>query len=790
MVEFAPHDLAAGADQTCVLPPKTLERILASANVGIVSADAEGRVIFANTEASRLTARSTEEMVGRDLASALGAEALPRMWEWTPSNEDGIASTVSLRRADGSSYPARFWTSGASEDPAAATTVSFADISAERERADKLRMSEARFRRLAEHAPIGIFSWQRGEDGYFNTEATAILGETATSPGGDWADRVHPDDRDRARQGHASALQGGTSYRDIVRFQAEGGHTRLVEIHATPLLNAHGAATGMVGTLLDVTDSQRYQLQTEALRRVATAAADDKTATEEIFALVAEEVARLLDSDGAAVARVFDEGAELVGQWVRRDELGVGPGETIPTTGPGATARAIRDGMPARSENGTRVSIAAPIWVHGALWGVVGAVTLDKPGLAEDAEHRLGAFAQLLEATIASAESREQLEFRADRDHLTGLWNHRQFHERLRSEIARAQRSRSPLSLVLIDLDRFKQVNDVHGHQAGDDVLVEAATRLSDRARESDVVARVGGEELAWLLPDTDGDGAMRAAESLRAAFHEKEFPAVGTQTASFGASDLSEASAADELYHQADVALYYAKQTGRDRCVRYSFEVAEDLIQAKAEARGIESPMLAGLRALGWSMDGRSPELDGHSERVADLAVVLAAALSWSIEGAAQLREAALASGVAQQGLSREIVDGRPIEPSERGDLRRHSERSARAAAELLEEAQVEWVLHHLERYDGLGYPDGLAEDRVPEGAYLIGLAQCWDRLTVVGTGDSLQTLSADDALRTMEAERGKRFSPRAVEALLRLHEAGALAASASVTTSASSSR
>ena len=153
----------------------------------------------------------------------------------------------------------------------------------------------------------------------------------------------------------------------------------------------------------------------------------------------------------------------------------------------------------------------------------------------------------------------------AAHDGLTGLLNHRSFHLRLADEVARAQRSDTPLSLLLVDLDHFKEINDRHGHLVGDDVLRRVAGELVDVARATDVVARVGGEEFCMLLPDTAPAAAVVPAERLRAAV-----AAIGDPealTVSIGLSGLpADAATPNELFSAADDALYRAKRAGRNR--------------------------------------------------------------------------------------------------------------------------------------------------------------------------------------------------------------------------------
>jgi two-component system cell cycle response regulator len=120
----------------------------------------------------------------------------------------------------------------------------------------------------------------------------------------------------------------------------------------------------------------------------------------------------------------------------------------------------------------------------------------------------------------------------------------------------------------MVDLDRFKRVNDTFGHQVGDEVLREVARRLADGARREDVVARIGGEELAWLLPEAGLEAAMVAAERLRRRVGDEAFPVVGRLTASLGVAALGPGDEAADLVGRADRALYLAKEGGRDACV------------------------------------------------------------------------------------------------------------------------------------------------------------------------------------------------------------------------------
>ena len=174
----------------------------------------------------------------------------------------------------------------------------------------------------------------------------------------------------------------------------------------------------------------------------------------------------------------------------------------------------------------------------------------------------------------ALAQANERLQQISHTDGLTGIANRRRFDEALAHEWARAQRARTPLSLVMLDVDRFKHFNDHYGHLAGDACLQALALTLAQTAarREGDLAARFGGEEFMVLLPATDGGAALEVARHLQQAIHALALPhegvPLGRVTVSFGVASVvpERGQAPQELVRRADQALYRAKQGGRDR--------------------------------------------------------------------------------------------------------------------------------------------------------------------------------------------------------------------------------
>ncbi|MDH3227801.1 MAG: GGDEF domain-containing protein [Thermoleophilia bacterium] len=169
-------------------------------------------------------------------------------------------------------------------------------------------------------------------------------------------------------------------------------------------------------------------------------------------------------------------------------------------------------------------------------------------------------------------ETIDQLRRQAATDALTGLVNQAEFYERLVAAVRRAHEGGEKLSVIVLDVDHFKRINDAHGHQVGDRVLAEIARRILEAARSQDCVGRVGGEEFAWILPRVAEQDAVDAARRARRAVASEPVLGVGSLTVSAGVAGLEPGIDAVVLYRRADLALYRAKEGGRDAVVRHSF--------------------------------------------------------------------------------------------------------------------------------------------------------------------------------------------------------------------------
>jgi diguanylate cyclase (GGDEF)-like protein len=318
-------------------------------------------------------------------------------------------------------------------------------------------------------------------------------------------------------------------------------------------------------------------------------------------------------------------------------------------------------------------------------------------------------------------------------DALTGLLNRRGFDERFAVELARARRQGERLSLLIGDLDRFKDLNDAWGHQEGDRVLSVVGGALAHNRRESDAAARIGGEEFAVLLPDTDEQGAYLAAERIRAEVQRACADLPGSLTISVGVATFPQhGREGDSLMRAADQAVYMAKQLGRDRTVLFDPETASAITDVVRRRRPDHERQLATALRLAEALDIRDAGTAAHSQTVARYAEATARALGMSSERCERIRYAGVVHDVGKIGVPDAILcKPGALTPEEEAEMRKHPEIGARilAGSELSDISA--WVVAHHERPDGNGYPLGLNRDEIPLEASILAVADAYEAMT-----------------------------------------------------------
>ena len=347
----------------------------------------------------------------------------------------------------------------------------------------------------------------------------------------------------------------------------------------------------------------------------------------------------------------------------------------------------------------------------------------------------------------------------ATTDSLTGLANSGEFHRRLESAFARPDRRETPLSLLLVDFDHFKSVNDELGHQHGDLVLQMGARIVRDAARAQDLVARYGGDELAVLVADTNGTGAQRLAYRIVDAVHAAAVSTTPGEHLTFSvgvASYPEDAFTASELIEAADQALYLAKREGKDRPCTFpqlvtELELADGNLVSMLEAAG---PQV--MVAVAHAVDHRNPQAQGHSSRVVAIVDAIGRRLSMPSSRLEELRMAAFLHDVGHMTLP---AEGHTLEAAGHAEAGEKIVAGAQFPLDV-----VAAVRHHHARWDGGDMPDAATGESIPQMARILAVAERFEAQTA---GRGCLRLTQEESLAQVVLGSGSEFDPTVVGAL-----------------------
>lgn len=370
----------------------------------------------------------------------------------------------------------------------------------------------------------------------------------------------------------------------------------------------------------------------------------------------------------------------------------------------------------------------------------------------------------------------KQAREKADTDMLTGLRNHAHFQDHLHKEVEKAQALKQPLSLIMLDLDRFKSVNDEFGHQKGDEVLQMVGRLIRDEIGTSAYGARYGGEEFVIVMPSTTAKPAMEVADSLRrrmkAVEAEVNLPS-GFVGGSFGVADIPRcASDADSLISASDAALLFAKRKGRDR-VSYFRDLSDTELRSgdmdKLHSR-LKGASLQTIRALAEAVDATDQYSECGQPQMARVAEAMAERLGMNQEQADALALAARLHDIGKVGVPSSILRKKEkLSPEELSLVQQHPAIGQRLLREV-EQIQelIQAILYHHERWDGQGYPEKLKGEQIPVMARVIGIMDAYRAM--LSDRPYRRTLSPAAALEELRKGAGSQFDPRLVKIFVEL--------------------
>lgn len=407
---------------------------------------------------------------------------------------------------------------------------------------------------------------------------------------------------------------------------------------------------------------------------------------------------------------------------------------------------------------------------------------------ARDCQEDLAALAELAGTALLHARSCATLWQEARRDALTRLHSHRRFLELAAEELERAAAAGLPLSLLMVDLDNFRTVNEACGYEVGDRVLQEFARFLETCFSEGEPLARYAGNQFAALLPGVGPGAALARAQELReriAAYRFRTLEAKGCShaglTASIGvASFPSDARSVAELVEASDRALLEAQRRGGDQVQAFPQVRAlagearwYSLLRSKLPGRSSEV-YVSTIRTLLAALEAKDRYTNSHSQGVAYWSERIARRLALPEDQVATVALGGLLHDIGKIGIAEAILRKKgPLTAAEYTQIKEHPALGEAILCNVaVAEDVVEIVLHHQERFDGRGYPAGLAGEAIPLGARVVAVADAFHSIT--SRRPYRPARSEEEALAEIKRWAGIMFDPRVVAAFEAVLRAG----------------
>ncbi|NLL90297.1 MAG: diguanylate cyclase [Dehalococcoidales bacterium] len=366
---------------------------------------------------------------------------------------------------------------------------------------------------------------------------------------------------------------------------------------------------------------------------------------------------------------------------------------------------------------------------------------------------------------IENAQLYTQARIRANTDELTGLYNHRHFHERIDQEITRDSRFGGTFSLIMMDVDLFKSYNDIYGHLAGDKMLRKIGEYIQKSIRRIDMAFRYGGEEFTVILPEAHIDAAYKVAERIRKTIESETSARAMPITVSLGVANWpKDGVLKEEIIGKADAALYRAKQMGRNRTSMSNGIQKQDSVLMTEELK--KNPKALNIiYALAATVDAKDRYTCGHSRKVSEYAIAIANALDLAPETINNIRSAGLLHDIGKIGVPDYIFNkDAGLNDYEKEIMKEHPKLAAEILRHVVDLVScVPAILHHHERFDGTGYPAGLEGDKIPIEARILAIADAYDAM--LSPRPYRKKLNYQEALEELKKCAGVQFDPHLVE-------------------------
>jgi len=732
--------------------------------------DKDGNLIMINPEGAKLFGyNSLEDILGKNTSQHLyfAPEKRKKYLKELEKNKGNLKDfEITLKKKDGSpliiSDTSHYYYD--KEGNIAGIEGIFVDITERKKVEENLQRSQEEFASLFKSNPEAlVYLDKKGIILDANLRFCILFGYTLEEVKGRNLDdgMIHPSDK--IKEGKRLTLNGLKGYLNYETIRKKkDGSLFPVSISATPLV-IDGQAKGEMGIYIDITERKQNEKIQKVLYNISKAA-NSPISLRQLYKAIHKELSSIIDTTNFYIALVDEKKDKIYFPYCIDEKDDNFPILNFSTSNT-LTTYVIKTGKPLLNNNtqyeemisqGILTSwgsttpqsiwLGVPLKVENKVIGAMAVQSYTNPELYTEGDIKLLEFVSAQVATaIERKSSEEKIQHLSFHDALTGLYNRAYFEE----ELERCNFPRYyPLSVVMLDVNGLKVINDTFGHSEGDQLLQHLSQVLISVSRQGDILARIGGDEFAILLPSTTSEEAYKFCERIKQACQQDKI---------------------EPIYLRLNISLGHATQEGEYKDINSLFKVADrNMYQDKLfNGKSREKHFLEAFRIV---LAERDPHTSDHAQRLQVLALSLGERVGLTEYQLGNLKLLALLHDIGKIGIPDSILfKSYILTPSEWEKMREHSPIGYRMAKNIPDFAPIaQEILYHHEHWDGTGYPDGLKGEKIPLLSRIISIVDAYD--VMQSHRPYKAPISKTKALKEIKRCAGTQFDPQLVEIFLKI--------------------
>ena len=736
----------------------------------LVYTDEKSNILDINPRFTELFSYTLEEIKGRNIDDGMihPSDKMEEGKKLTEKALKGYFYCETIRKKkDGTFFPVVI--SGSQviiDDQLRGMITLYQDVTERQNMLNKLRKSEEKYRNLFENMPGAYYRTDReGNLIMINPEGAKLFGYNSLEDilGENIAQHLYFAPEGRKRYLKELEKNKGNLKDFELTLKKKDGTLLIISDASHFYYNKEGNIAGVEGIFVDITERKRNEQLQQVLYNISQAA-NSPISLKQLYKAIHKELGTIIDTTNFYIALVNEKEDKIYFPY-HQDEMD----DNFPilnfSTSNALTAYVIKTGKPLLNDNsqyegmvaqgiltamGTitdeSIWLGVPLKIEGKTIGAMVVQSYTNPNLYSESDIKLMEFVSSQVATaIERKSSEEKIKHLSFHDVLTGLYNRAYFEEELeRYNFPRYY----PLSIVMLDVNGLKVINDTFGHREGDRLLQHLSQTLTSVSRQGDILARIGGDEFAILLPFTTSEEAHNFCERIKEACQQDKI---------------------EPIYLRLNISLGHTTQEGEYKDINSLLKAADrNMYQDKLfNSKSREKHFLEAFRIV---LAERDPHTSDHAQRLQELALSLGKRVGLSEYQLGKLKLLALLHDMGKIGIPDSILFKTYIlTPSEWKKMREHSRIGYRMARNIPDFAPIaQEILYHHEHWDGTGYPEGLKGEKIPFLSRIISIVDTYD--VMQSRRPYKGPISKTKALKEIKRCAGTQFDPQLVEIFLKI--------------------